>query len=411
MRVLMAAVGSRGDIQPAFALALALRAAGHDVNVSGPPDFTAWARELGVPFAPAGDSIEALLKDNVDNMGANPIRVMRTMRRMFEQQVPVWFDRTLEAARGADAIVSANQFVSMSVAEHLGIPCIGVAYSPTMLRSSHHPPIMFPWQQMPRRVNATCWWLTDAGFERMARKPINASRARLGLAPVASAVHHIFDGAPYFLAADPVVAPPAPDWTPGGVTATGPWFYEDPAPLDREVVEFLEAGPPPVYVGFGSMITKDAVRMTRTILEGAGAGGRRLLLSKGWAGIGGGTLPPTVKVVHGPMPHAKLFPRVAAVVHHGGAGTTATALRAGVAQVIVPHIMDQFYYAHRLHLLALAPRGVPAHALTAKLLDSAIEATLALPSGPREAAKARLAAGDGARRAVALIEEMAKAAK
>src|SRR5262249_52477086 len=154
----------------------------------------------------------------------------------------------------------------------------------------------------------------------------------------------------------------------------GPWFYDDPLPLDAEVSAFIDAGPPPVYIGFGSMVSSDAARLTRSLLEAAN--GHRLLLSSGWAGIGDGHLPPSVKVVRGPMPHAKLFPRVAAVVHHGGAGTTAAAMRAGAPQIIVPHMGDQFYNAHRLAVMGLAPPGIPVNRLTATRLQNALQASL-----------------------------------
>ena len=119
-------------------------------------------------------------------------------------------------------------------------------------------------------------------------------------------------------------------------------------------------------------------------------------------------LPPSVKVVSGPMPHAKLFPRLAAVVHHGGAGTTASALRAGVPQVVVPHMADQFHHAHRLAALGIAPPGIRVNRLSPERLHSALEATLALPAAPREAAAARLREGNGLARAVAMIEGVAQ---
>ena len=167
MRVLLTGMGSRGDLQPLFALALALHAAGHDVVASGPPDFTTWAAELGVAFVPAGESVEAILKKYIDDVGANPIRVMWVMKKMIAQQVPVWFDRTLEAAAGAEVVVTAGQFVANSIAEKLRIPCFGVAYSPTLLPSSHHPPIMFPWHGLPRWANRAMWGFTGFMIERL----------------------------------------------------------------------------------------------------------------------------------------------------------------------------------------------------------------------------------------------------
>jgi UDP:flavonoid glycosyltransferase YjiC (YdhE family) len=187
------------------------------------------------------------------------------------------------------------------------------------------------------------------------------------------------------------------------VTTTGPWFYEDDAALPADVEAFLEAGPPPVYVGFGSMVSADTDRVTRAVLEGASRGGRRVLLSKGWAGIGGGALPEGAMAVSGPMAHGRLFGRVAAVVHHGGAGTMAAALRAGAPQVLVPHILDQYYYAHRLATLGLAPRGIPVARLTADRLAAAIEACLAMPSRPRHEASARLRSAGGLQCAAAAI--------
>jgi vancomycin aglycone glucosyltransferase len=404
MRILVAAMGSRGDVQPMLALGMALRARGHDMLVSAPPDFAAWAGELGLPFLASGRNVQEVLTEHAGAMGANPLRILRAVRKIFVEEVPASFQRTLAAARECDALVSAGQFAASSVAEKLGIPCVGVVYSPTMLHSSYHPPFVASQQGMPRWMNTLTWAASDAMINRMLRHPINAARAKLDLAPVKSIQRHLFESWPVLLACDPVVAPAAPDWDSLDVTTTGPWFYDDPSPLDAEVEAFLDAGPPPVYVGFGSMVTDEAARITRALLEGAD--GRRLLLSKGWAGIGGGNLPASVKVVHGPMPHAKLFPRVAAVVHHGGSGTTAAALRAGAPQVLVPHIMDQFYYAYRLRSLGIAPAGIPVRKLTAVRLRAALEEALALPPKPRLEAAARLREGEGITRAVARIEAL-----
>jgi UDP:flavonoid glycosyltransferase YjiC (YdhE family) len=407
MRITLAAMGSRGDAQPMLALGRALNARGHDVVVSAAPDFAQWASGLGLPFHAAGLNAQEWLHAHWHEVNAGLKGFRFALKSIAEDLFPPWFAGTLEAARGSDLLISASQFASPSVAEKLGIPCLGVAYSPLLLRSSYHAPIFSPWQAMPRWMNRLLWTITDGLVWRFMTRPVNAERAKLGLAPVDDLARHFFETIPYLLASDTVLAPAPPDWARFRVTPTGPWFYDDPLPLDPQVEAFLQAGPPPVYVGFGSMVSTDVARLTRAILEGAGAGGRRLLLSKGWAGIGGGHLPPDVMVVQGSMPHAKLFPRMAAVVHHGGAGTTASALRAGVPQVVVPHMADQFHHAHRLAALGIAPPGIPIRRLGAQRLARAVDATLALAAGPRLVAAERLREGTGLARAVDAVEAFA----
>jgi UDP:flavonoid glycosyltransferase YjiC (YdhE family) len=299
-------------------------------------------------------------------------------------------------------ILTAAQFAAHSVGELLRIPSITVMYSPTALRSRHHPPIMATRQGLPRWVNALTWKASDAVLHAMLAGAVNAERGRRGLAPVASVSRHFFEEHPVLMACDPVIAPAPPDWAGYDVDVTGPWFHDDAAALDPAIEAFLGEGPAPVYVGFGSMPNVDADRLTRSIL--GAAGGRRMLLAKGWAGIGGGSLPPSAMVASGPVAHARLFPRVSCVVHHGGSGTTASALRAGVAQVIVPHLMDQYYYAHRLEWLGIAPPGIPIRKLTPGRLAKAIEAAIAMPAGPRAQAAARLREGEGVRNAADAVE-------
>lgn len=404
MRILVAAMGSRGDVQPALALALALQKAGHEPLLNAPPDFEKWAAGLGLPFASAGANMEQTLQQNAGRLRGNPLVLGRAIREILLQLVPEMMERLLDAAQGVDAIVSANQILSRTVAEVRSLPIMGVIYTPTLIRSSSHPPMIARWQTAPPWMNRVLWWLADRGASRIFLEPLNIERAKLGLAPAQSYERHIYGGVPHMLACDPVLAPTPPDWSHLDVTTTGPWYYDDPAELDAEVSAFLDAGPAPVYVGFGSMPSEDAAAATRTIVAGAGASGRRVLLSKGWAGFGGDSLPPSVKVVSGPMPHAKLFPRLAAVVHHGGSGTTSAALRAGVPQVIVPHFLDQYYFAHRLEVLGIAPAAIPVRKLDSERLARAIDAAIALDPEPRMAAGTRLRDATGLQRAVALVE-------
>jgi UDP:flavonoid glycosyltransferase YjiC (YdhE family) len=144
------------------------------------------------------------------------------------------------------------------------------------------------------------------------------------------------------------------------------------------------------------------------IVEAVSAIGRRCIVGAGWAGLGAGRLPPGWRVVRD-APHALLFPRTAVVVHHGGSGTTAQALRAGVPQVLLPLILDQFHHAHRLHLAGIAPRPVPMEKITAAELAKAIQSAMAMAAGAREAAAARLRASDARGDIVRRVEAMVSA--
>jgi sterol 3beta-glucosyltransferase len=153
-------------------------------------------------------------------------------------------------------------------------------------------------------------------------------------------------------------------------------------------------------------VAKDARSVSEAVLEGTR--GRRVLLSGGWAGLGSHSQRDGVMVAQRPLPHSLVFPRVAAVVHHGGAGTMATALRAGTPQVIVPHIMDQYYWARRLETLGISGPAVPVRKLDGAKLARAIDASLKLPAGPRIEARRRLEPGGGRERAVAFVEGLVK---
>ena len=145
--------------------------------------------------------------------------------------------------------------------------------------------------------------------------------------------------------------------------------------LPPKLEAFLDQGEAPVYLGFGSMTDPDPATTTQRVLDALSGLGRRAIIDEGWAGLGAGPLPEGVLAI-GPVCHARLFPRLAAAVHHGGAGTTTTAARAGVPQIIVPHVMDQFYWAKRVSALGLGPPALPRTRLTAKRLAQVLAATL-----------------------------------
>ncbi len=367
MQVLLSTNGSRGDVQPILSLGLELQALGHRARLCVAPNFKEWIESYGLECIPIGPDLQKLTGGTVPGKPVMPSP--EQLQKMAEDMVRGQFQVIGEAARGCDLLVGAGalQIAMHSIAEAQNIPYIFAAYCPAVLPSVRYPPPKmgghYPFD-LPEAENLRLWQNDAAGFTRFAAS-LNEERAKLGLTPVESVRSAMFTDRPW-LAADPLLAPVFP-LTGMEVVQTGAWMLPDETPLPDDLEHFLASGEPPVYLGFGSMRASD--QTARTLVEAARALGLRAILSQGWAGLtpaDGG--PDCISI--GDVSHAKLFPRVAAVIHHGGAGTTHTAARAGVPQVIVPHNYDQFYWAHRVQTLGIGASGPSRDELS---VDSLVE--------------------------------------
>ena len=312
------------------------------------------------------------------------------------------------AAEGCDALVASGVIPAAvgarSVAEKLGIHCVHVSYCPIFLPSPHHRPHPLPGRPLPLEVtdNRVLWELDAQGYNAVFGPALNTQRAANGLPPVHNVRDYLLGGHPW-LAADPVLAP-WPEPANPGVVQTGAWILPDERPLPVGLEAFLDAGPPPVYVGFGSMRAPQDI--ARVAIEAIRAQGRRALVACGWAGLAPIDDRDDCFAV-GEVNQQALFGRVAAVVHHGGAGTTTTATRAGVPQVVVPQWADQPYWASRVADLGI---GV-AHdvqAPTAGSLSAALSTALAPETRTRAGAVADTIRADGATVAAELLLDAAR---
>lgn len=278
------------------------------------------------------------------------------LQQMADMMVRGQFQVLGEAARDCDLILAATalQVATRSIAQAQDIPYVFAAYAPVVFPSSKYPPPKTGGHHshsLSEEENRQLWKENEASFSQFAAT-LNEERARLDLEPVTNVQRYMFTDRPW-LAADPVLAPAFPlDGM--EVVQTGDWTLSDPAPLPPALEKFLADGPPPIYLGFGSMSASD--QTGRLLVEAIRALGLRVILSQGWAGL----MPPDARddiISISDVAHAALFPRVAAVVHHGGAGTTHAAARAGTPQVIIPHSYDQFYWAHRVQELKIGVSG------------------------------------------------------
>jgi vancomycin aglycone glucosyltransferase len=372
MRVLISAVGTRGDVQPALALANQVRELGWEARLAVPPNFLGWADELGFAARPVGVEMRAPRRGGA--AGPPP-----TLPDLIADQ----FEAVGAAAAGCDLIVGAgaHQYAARSIAQARGVPIVAAVYAPVSLPSPNHPP---PGQAPPHdgaAGNARLWEAEKGRWNARALDRVNAHRAQLGLAPIADLLGHILGEAPW-LAADPVLGPAPADLE---VVQTGAWMLADAAPLLPALEAFLEAGDPPVYLGFGSMPA--AADVSRPLIAAVRAVGRRAILSAGWAELAAIDEAADCLVVDD-VNHQALFARVAAVVHHGGAGTTTAAARAGAAQVVAAMFADQFYWGRRVSELGVGAT-LPAAGLDAGALAQALEEAL----NPAVAARAAELAG------------------
>jgi sterol 3beta-glucosyltransferase len=421
MRITINAFGSRGDVQPYVALGKGFKEAGHDVRLTTHRIFEVLVLEHNLDFFPMeGDPRQVLLTQAVAELGNNPFRVNRWIAENFRPALKEVFHATLDAAQGADLLLNSSlSFAGWHVAQKLDIPAIGTYLQPvTPTRAFHNysAPLPPSWLPFKGLYNVLSTKLTNQSFFYMLRPPVNACRREvLDLPPLSAAYYWRLDTAsatvPIIYGYSPSAIPRPPDWG-DYQQITGYWFldgaqnYEPPA----ELADFLEAGPPPVYVGFGSMVDHEREDMTRLVVEALGQAGQRAILLSGWSDLGSAVLPDFILRIDF-VPHDWLFPRVAAVVHHGGAGTTAAGLRAGIPNVVVPFFADQPFWGWRVHKLGVGPKWIPRKKLTAAKLAAAIRQAVndsTMIQRAEELGK-RIRAEDGVRTAVQLVEQFAGA--
>jgi vancomycin aglycone glucosyltransferase len=382
MRVVLSTWGSRGDVEPLAGLAVRLRELGADARVCAPPDeeFATLLARAGVPLVPLGPTVRSVVAGLKSPSAQDAFR-------LASELVAARFDTLTAAAEGSDVLLATGLMPAgaRDVAEKLGIRYVLACFHTLGLPSRHHPPGARPGRPSPQdETDNRALWEQDAQrVNALYGEALNGHRAAIGLPPVDNVRDHVLTDRPW-LAADATL------WPSGGMTdldvvQTGAWILPDDRPLPRELEAFLDAGAPPVYVGFGSMAAHTPEDVARVAIEASRAHGRRVVLARGWADLALIDDQDDCFAV-GEVNQQALFPRVAAVVHHGGAGTTTTAALAGAPQVVVPRIADQPRWAARVAELGIGT----AH--DGPALDS-LSAALGTALTPEVRTRARAVAG------------------
>ncbi|MCC7071765.1 MAG: glycosyltransferase family 1 protein [Deltaproteobacteria bacterium] len=380
MRVTILAPGSRGDVQPYIGLGQALLSLGHKCTILTTLDHEVLVRTYGLDVATIPVNVSEELRQ-VDARraveGEGVAGSFRQFAKIARRSARSMAEMGLEACGAADVIVTnfTTALVADGISQKLGIPLVQ-AFNVPVTSTSAFPGALFPrldfgafTRRVGHRLTRAALWLT------MRASANEACVAVLGAQPAArlpGPYAGLLAGPVLYGFSEAFIARPG-DW-PSDVRLTGFWFVEEPpgfAPPDA-LIRFLEAGPPPVCIGFGSMGTEKPEEMSALVLDAAKRARVRVVLLGGWAGLKPDSLTQDVFALSG-VPHSWLYPRCRAVVHHGGAGTTAAAVHAGVPAVVVPFHGDQFFWASRVHKQQLGPDPIPRGKLTSERLAAAIE--------------------------------------
>ncbi|WP_175921597.1 glycosyltransferase [Burkholderia latens] len=409
MKFVIATYGTEGDTRPLAALGRALLNAGHEVRLLADAATLGSAAALGVPCAPLSGDIRAAiapdgpLSDAVRGRGGFN-DTSKALAAIANANTAAWMREIADASAECDAILVSGlaSFAGLSVAEYRGVPAIGTGMIPITPTAAFASPFLPP-GKLPRWLNRASHRFVNALLWRAFRNATNAARASVcGLPPR----ERVWTDHPMLYGVSPALLSAPADW-PSNALACGQWridaqAWTPPAALSA----FLEAGEPPVYIGFGSMAGFDRAAMAHALVQALG--GRRALFYPGWSGIDASLLPAHVHVI-GDTPHDWLFPHVAMAIHHGGSGTTHSAARAGKPSVVVPFAGDQFFWADRLRRLGVADAPVAGRRVNGAALVRAIAFAARADTQARAAELgARIAREDGLRRAVDAVERWAR---
>lgn len=416
MRMMIIALGSRGDIQPYIALGSGLLDAGHDVRLMTHENYKAIVTGSGLEFHNArGNAQEIAESEEMQRLleKGNFIAITRLTAREARRAAVQWAEDGLASCHGADVIIVGlgGLFLGIALAEKLSIPVVQ-AYLAPFTPTAAFPGVLLPSLPLPGGVfNRVSHGITRQMMWQGYRSADLAARRVLGL-PAASwrgpLDAPLMRRSPVVYGYSPLVVPRPPDW-PATVHVTGYWYLDPPSgwtPPD-ELVRFLDDGPPPIYIGFGSMSSRRPEETTDLVLRALTRTGQRAVLVSGWGGFRKADLPDSVLMIDS-VPHDWLFRRVAAVVHHGGAGTTAAGLQAGVPSIIIPFFGDQPFWGQRVAGLGVGPEPIPRRQLSVERLATAIEEAVVDKEMRRRAADLgeQIRAENGVGRAVEVIQAM-----
>lgn len=376
MRITMSTIGSTGDVRPYVLLGSELKKRGHEVTIATFPPFEGMIREAGLGFYPlSGDVIRVM--DSVMKPGVNGVNYLHQVEMALKDVAPQLLNDLLHSCDHAEALI-CTFFGSLyySIAEKYRIPCIQTQYFP-MDPNDIAPISSAPGQHLGKAWNRTTYKLGYLLIGALEHRYLTAWRKENGMTvrKLRTRPDYVIGGhtIPVIYAMSPLVMPRPASWD-EHIHMSGFWCSEESQPYTppEDLTAFLDAGEPPIYIGFGSMVSGNMNKTFTIVLRAVRAAKVRAVISLGWAGEKM-HLKSTKNVYFGDyIPHDWLFPRVSAVVHHGGAGTTAAGLRAGKPTLVIPFGGDQPFWGARVEALGCGPHPLRRDSLTVQRLTKAL---------------------------------------
>jgi sterol 3beta-glucosyltransferase len=418
MRIAIVALGSRGDVQPYIALGHGLREAGHTVRLVTHQNFEGLVKSHGLEFwsmrGNVQDVIESPEMRELLEKG-NFLAITKYTARQAEHAAIQWAEDGLAACEGMELLIAGigGLFIGISLAEKLHLPLLQ-AYLVPFTPTKYFPSALLP-QALPNlggtintlshNLTRQMMWQGFRSADKLARETVLGLPAAPFFGPFDS---ECLKGLPALYGFSPSAIPAPADWG-AAQHVTGFWFLdstEDWTPPSG-LMNFLQAGPPPLYIGFGSMSARKPEETAELVMKALEITGQRAILFSGWGGLHKENLPHSVFMIDS-VPHSWLFPRVAAVIHHGGAGTTAAGLRAGVPSIVIPFFGDQPFWGQLAADLGVGPAPIPRQKLTADRLAQAIQETMTNKAVRQHSAElgSKIQAEDGVANAVEIIQRV-----
>ncbi len=414
MKITILTTGSRGDVQPFIALGLGLKKSGFEITIATHDTFEGMIQQYGLEFASISDDVQAIMASEAGRQmleSKNPIQLIQRYAQIVRPLVAQGILNSWEICQDSDGIIFTTLTIwGYDIAQALGIPCFLASLIPISANPDFACPSVPPTLRLGRLLNQWSYPFLTEAFGLVFSKPLNEfrkSQLHLPAVPFATLYRRLNRAnTPVLYGYSPIVVPKPKNWG-DRLYVTGYWFLEQSVDwqASESLLNFLaEESPPPVYIGFGSMSEREPLQLTELILAALKQSEQRAILLTGWGGITQTDLPDHVFLLDS-VPHDWLFPKMAAIVHHGGAGTTSAALKAGVPSVIVPFFSDQPFWGDRVMKLGTSPPPIPKAKLTVEDLATAIKIAVRDPTMAKQAnaIAQKIQAEDGVKQAIEII--------